>query len=95
MGSSTILKRSISVSGHKTSISLEDEFWNCLREIAEQRGEKYVSKLIGDINAEREFGNLSSAIRMYILRHYRDRVDQQKDETPRLDPANSIEHRAR
>jgi predicted DNA-binding ribbon-helix-helix protein len=85
MGSSTILKRSISVSGHKTSISLEDEFWNCLREIAEQRGEKYVSKLIGDINAEREFGNLSSAIRMYILRHYRDQVVQQKDETPRLD----------
>ena len=91
MGSSTILKRSIIVSGHKTSVSLEDEFWNCLREIAEERGEKYVSKLVSDINAERKFANLSSAIRMYILRHYRDQVYKQKDEIA----ANSIEHRAR
>ena len=91
MRSSTILKRSIIVSGHKTSISLEDEFWNCLREIAEQRGEKYVSKLVSDINAERQFANLSSAIRMYILRHYRDRVEQKDEASPRLAP---IEHRA-
>jgi predicted DNA-binding ribbon-helix-helix protein len=95
MRSSTTVKHSVVVSGHKTSISLEDGFWNCLREIAEERGE-WVSKLVGDIDAEREFGNLSSAIRMFILRHYRDQVDQQKDETsPRLGPANSIEHRAR
>jgi predicted DNA-binding ribbon-helix-helix protein len=91
MKSPATAKRSIVVSGHKTSVSLEDEFWNCLREIAEERGEKYVSKLVSDINAERKFANLSSAIRMYILRHYRDQVDKQKDEIA----ANSIEHRAR
>jgi predicted DNA-binding ribbon-helix-helix protein len=91
MGSSTILKRSIIVSGHKTSVSLEDEFWNCLREIAGERGE-WVSKLVGDINAEREFGNLSSAIRMFILRHYRDRVEQKDQTSPRLAP---IEHGTR
>jgi hypothetical protein len=39
-----------------------------------------VSGLIGDINAERKFANLSSAIRMFILGHYRDQVDQQKDQ---------------
>jgi predicted DNA-binding ribbon-helix-helix protein len=75
MGSSTILKRSIVVSGHRTSISLEDEFWNCLQAIAGERGE-YPSKLVSDINAEREFANLSSAIRMYVLKHYRDQIDQ-------------------
>jgi predicted DNA-binding ribbon-helix-helix protein len=92
MKSATTLqrKRSISVSGHKTSISLEDEFWNCLREIAEERGEKYVSKLVRDINAERQFANLSSAIRMYVLRHYRDLVDQQ-DRTIAPINGNSIE----
>ena len=93
MKSAKILKRSIVVSGHKTSISLEDEFWNCLREIAGERGEKYVSKLVSDINAEREFGNLSSAIRMYILRHYRDQVDQQKDEVSSRGRSNLIEER--
>ena len=81
-------KRSISVSGHRTSISLEDEFWNCLREIAEQHGE--MSKLVSDINAERQFANLSSAIRMYVLRHYRDLVDQ-KDRTIAPINGSSIE----
>jgi predicted DNA-binding ribbon-helix-helix protein len=75
MGSSTILKRSITVSGHKTSVSLEDQFWKSLREIAEDRT-KTVSGLIDDINAERKFANLSSAIRMYILRHYSDQLDR-------------------
>ena len=91
MKSPTILKRSIVVSGHKTSISLEDEFWNCLREIAEERGE-YVSSLVGNIDAERQFANLSSAIRLYILRHFRDQLDKQASARG-LEPLNSIEHR--
>jgi predicted DNA-binding ribbon-helix-helix protein len=91
MKSATILKRSIAVSGHKTSVSLEDEFWNCLREIAGEH-RKTLSELIRDINAEREFGNLSSAIRLYILKHYRDQVEQKDQTSPRLGP---IEHRAR
>jgi predicted DNA-binding ribbon-helix-helix protein len=91
MQTSTVVKRSIIVSGHKTSISLEDEFWNCLQAIAGERGE-YPSKLVSDINAERQFANLSSAIRMYVLKHYRDQVEQKDQASPRLAP---IEHRPR
>ena len=89
----TIPRHSLIVSGQMTSVTLEDEFWNCLREIAEERGEKYVSKLVSDINAERQFANLSSAIRMYVLRHYRDKVDQQDGTIIPIAPinGNSIE----
>jgi predicted DNA-binding ribbon-helix-helix protein len=96
MQSSGIKKRSIALAGHKTSVSLEDEFWECLREIAEKRGETSI-KLITDIDAEREFSNLSSAIRMFVLRYYRDELEKRGGPviSPRLDPANSIEHTAR
>ena len=70
---------------------MEDEFWNCLLEIAGERGEKYVSKLVSDINADRKFANLSSAIRMYVLRHYRDQVDKQASSRG-LEPSNLTEH---
>jgi predicted DNA-binding ribbon-helix-helix protein len=71
---SPVTKHSVLVSGHKTSITLEDEFWNSLQEIASER-HKTVSRLITSINARRKgFANLSSATRMYILRHYRNRV---------------------
>ena len=64
-----IVKRSVIVAGHRTSVSLEPEFWNCLKEIAEQRGLS-INKLIGEIDRERS-GNLSSAIRVYVLRTVR------------------------
>jgi predicted DNA-binding ribbon-helix-helix protein len=83
MESSTMLKRSIVLSGHKTSVSLEDEFWNCLQEIAGECG-KSVSRLVSDIDAERKFANLSSAIRMFILGHYRDQFDKQTRDAARL-----------
>jgi predicted DNA-binding ribbon-helix-helix protein len=73
---SLVLKRSTVVAGQKTSISLEDEFWRSLREIAEERGEP-ISWLITNIDAERgKSANLSSAVRMFILRYYRDQLDQ-------------------
>ena len=72
---SSVVKRSISVAGHVTSISLEDEFWKGLREIAHVRDES-LSQLVGDIDGDRH-GNLSSAIRLFVLRYYRDQVDQQ------------------
>ena len=80
MQSSGIKKRSIIIAKHKTSISLEDEFWDSLREIAKASGEP-VSQLISDINKGRQSTNLSSAMRLFVLRHYRGQVDQQKDET--------------
>ena len=69
---SSVIKRSIVLGGHKTSVSLEDAFWNGLRDIAERRQEN-LSRLIGNINAKRRHGSLSSACRLYVLRDYQDR----------------------
>ena len=70
---SSVKKRSIVIGRHKTSISLEDSFWSSLRQIASERVTT-VSQLIGMINAERNGYNLSSAIRVFILNHYRNNV---------------------
>ena len=76
MQSSVIKKHSIIITRHKTSISLEDEFWESLRSIASEQGET-LSNLIININANREYANLSTAIRLFILRYYRDEVERQ------------------
>jgi predicted DNA-binding ribbon-helix-helix protein len=62
---STVAKRSIVIAGHKTSISLEDEFWNGLKAIAESRG-RTLSGLVAEIDQNRP-GNLSSAIRVFVF----------------------------
>jgi predicted DNA-binding ribbon-helix-helix protein len=66
MKSSVIKRRSVTIAGRKTSVSIEDAFWKRLREIAEGRDETLYG-LIGDIDAERKFANLSSAIRLFVL----------------------------
>ena len=66
---STVIKRSIVVAGHKTSVSLEDAFWNALKEIATGRS-MTLSTLVAEIDAARSHGNLSSAIRLFVLRCY-------------------------
>ena len=63
---SLVIKRSIAFAGHKTSVGLEDAFWNGLKEIAKWRDET-LSNLIASINADRQHANLSSAIRLYVL----------------------------
>jgi predicted DNA-binding ribbon-helix-helix protein len=68
---SAIAKRSVVIAGHKTSISLEDAFWECLRRIANDRGQT-LSALVGSIDDDRQRGNLSSAIRLFVLGFYRD-----------------------
>ena len=95
MKSSGIKKHSIVLAGHKTSVSLEDAFWKSLREIAGGR-DASLSKLLEEIDAERKFANLSSAIRLFILGHYRDELDQRGGVVISLglDPSNSIEHGA-
>jgi predicted DNA-binding ribbon-helix-helix protein len=65
---STVKKRSIVIGRHKTSISLEDDFWMSLRQIARGR-QVTISDLIAPLDAARE-SNLSSAIRVFILYHY-------------------------
>ena len=67
---SPIVKRSIVIAGHKTSVSLEDAFWTDLKQIARTR-EKTLGELIAEIDETREFGNLSSAIRLFVLAQFR------------------------
>jgi predicted DNA-binding ribbon-helix-helix protein len=67
---SPVIKRSIVIAGHKTSVSLEDAFWRGLKEIAIGR-DKTLSDLVAEIDTERQHGNLSSAIRLFVLDHYR------------------------
>jgi predicted DNA-binding ribbon-helix-helix protein len=70
---SSVKKRSIVIGSHKTSISLEDDFWACLRQIARERATT-ASELIGMLDAARNGGNLSSTIRVFVLDHYRNNV---------------------
>jgi predicted DNA-binding ribbon-helix-helix protein len=71
---SSIVKRSIVIAGHKTSVSLEDAFWNLLKEIADERDET-LSDLVTEIDKDREHGNLSSALRLYVLGYARDHAE--------------------
>ena len=68
---SLIIKRSVFVKNHKTSISLEDDFWQGLIEIARSRRVS-VSRLLPSIDADREFANLSSAIRLFVLKFFKE-----------------------
>ena len=70
---SPVVKRSIVVAGHKTSVSLEDAFWRGLKEIAMGR-DLTLSEMVGAIDSGRAQGNLSSAIRLFVLDHYRAQV---------------------
>ena len=67
---SPVVKRSIVIAGHKTSVSLEDAFWKGLKEIADQRN-MTLSDIVASIDSQRRHGNLSSAIRLFVLDHYR------------------------
>ena len=75
---STIVKRSIVVTGHKTSVSLEDAFWNRLRVIAGER-EMTLSELIASIDSHRRHSNLSSALRLFVLDFYCSQVSRTKE----------------
>ena len=71
---SAIVKHSISVGGHKTSVSLEEAFWNGMKEISARRN-MTLSELVGEIDSNRQQGNLSSAIRLFVLDFYRAQSD--------------------
>jgi predicted DNA-binding ribbon-helix-helix protein len=75
---SPVIKRSIVIAGHKTSVSLEDAFWKGLKEIAGTR-DMTLSELVAFIDSERQHGNLSSGIRLFVLEHYRSQIGE-KDE---------------
>jgi predicted DNA-binding ribbon-helix-helix protein len=70
-----VAKRSILLAGHKTSVSLEEQFWSALKEIAREQGMS-VSALVLRVDSTRQRGNLSSALRTFVLNHYRSRVGE-------------------
>ena len=69
------VKRSFSIAGHRTSISLEQAFWHALRTIAQARDQS-VAALVTEIDRERGEAGLSSAVRVWILEHYRQKSDR-------------------
>jgi predicted DNA-binding ribbon-helix-helix protein len=103
---SPVVKRSIVIASHKTSVSLEDAFWKGLKDIATSR-DMTLSEMVAAIDSERRHGNLSSAIRLFVLDHYRaqsqlgqsivpSESDKQRDpETPRsASPSRTVQSSA-
>ena len=70
----SLIRQSIDIAGHEMIVGLEPLFWKSLREIATERRET-LSSLVGTINADRQHANLSWAIRLFVLRYYRDQID--------------------
>jgi len=75
-----IRKRSVRIAGHRTSVSVEDEFWESLRDIA-RRDALSLDALIARIDEGRST-NLSSAVRLHVLRDLRNRLDEQAEPGP-------------
>lgn len=67
---SAVIKRSVVISGHKTSVSLEDAFWNGLKEISKSHN-MTLSDMVANIDSHRHHGNLSSTIRLFVLEQAR------------------------
>jgi predicted DNA-binding ribbon-helix-helix protein len=65
-----VKKRSLAISGHRTSVSLETPFWDALKEIAEEQ-RRSIASLVAEIDAKRGQHPLSSALRLHVLEHYR------------------------
>jgi predicted DNA-binding ribbon-helix-helix protein len=82
---SLVVKRSIIIAAHKTSVSLEEAFWKGLKEIAIARGTT-LSNLVTSIDVERRQGNLSSCLRLFVLDFYRNRLSEKMSE--RNEPAD-------
>ncbi len=88
---SPVVKRSIVIAGHKTSVSLEDAFWRSLKDIATSRA-MTLSDLVGTIDTGRRQGNLSSAIRLFVLDHFRGHSGDDRRFGRRSDPDSITAH---
>ncbi|WP_210179659.1 ribbon-helix-helix domain-containing protein [Bosea sp. PAMC 26642] len=67
-------KRSLAIAGHRTSVSLEDPFWDALKQIAAADG-RTMAALVAEVDSRRGATNLSSALRLHVLEHYRRLVE--------------------
>jgi predicted DNA-binding ribbon-helix-helix protein len=86
---SQVVKRSIVIAGHKTSVSLEDAFWKGLKEIAATRNIP-LSDLVSTIDNERQHGNLSSAIRLFVLDRYRSQAGASDMPSREFSPVRTV-----
>ena len=87
---SAIIKHSVVVSTHKTSVSLEDQFWESLKQIADQANVP-LGKLVEQIDQGRTRGNLSSAIRIFVLEYFRSRHARRASlDAPKLPPSKVL-----
>ena len=86
---SPVVKRSIVVAGHKTSVSLEEAFWNGMKEISGLRN-MTLSELVGEIDSNRQQGNLSSAIRLFVLDYYRAQIPGHQPEHSTTPPIMGV-----
>jgi predicted DNA-binding ribbon-helix-helix protein len=84
-----IIKRSIILAGQKTSVSLEDAFWNALKEIAGGR-KVTLSELVAVIDAGRQHSNLSSAIRLFVFGVFRNQTSTTQGYQQRLDETKAL-----
>jgi predicted DNA-binding ribbon-helix-helix protein len=75
---SLIVKHSVNIDGHRTSISLEEAFWTALKDIAHERRET-LQCLITNIDAHRKVGNLSSVLRVFVLQYYKDQFARHRE----------------
>lgn len=80
-GATGVAKRSLSVAGHRTSISLEDAFWQELQAIAARR-HLPLAALVASIDRDRADANLSSAIRVFVLAAVKDAGRTMRDGEP-------------
>jgi predicted DNA-binding ribbon-helix-helix protein len=78
---SAVVKRSVVIGGHKTSVSLEDKFWISLKAIAGERN-MTLSDLVQTIDNQRQYGNLSSGIRLFVLDYYLSHTQVKTDTLP-------------
>ena len=69
-GDARVIKRSLTIAGHRTSISLEDAFWTGLQDIARERASS-LAALVADVDRGRGSANLSSAVRVFVLDRFR------------------------
>ena len=86
---SPIVKRSVVLAGHRTSVSLEDAFWGALKDIAKSK-RKPVAELIRGIDLNREHANLSSALRLFVLNHYQKPAELFKGTSSKADQRSAM-----
>jgi predicted DNA-binding ribbon-helix-helix protein len=86
---SLVVKRSIVIDGHRTSVTIEEAFWKGLHEIAHER-DMGVNRLIASIDRNRQFANLSSTIRLFVLAYYRGEHEREQAVSVTAEAAKSM-----